>query len=170
LRGPPGRPVLSVRSGSGLELSSKALADLMKSVLARGLPFRFRVRGWSMSPFIRDFDVLTVVPLGSRPPRTGEIVAFVSTVDERLVVHRVVGRRGAALLVQGDNLAGATDAAIPESRVLGRVKRIERDGKTVRLGLGAERSAVAFLSRKGLLAVLAAGARALFRRGSAARA
>jgi hypothetical protein len=140
LRGPPGRPELSVRSGSGLELSSKALADLMKSVLARGLPFRFRVRGWSMSPFIRDFDVLTVVPLGSRPPRTG------------------------------DNLAGATDAAIPGSQVLGRVKRIERDGKTVRLGLGAERSAVAFLSRKGLLAVLAAGARALFRRGSAARA
>lgn len=136
----------------------------MKNVLARGLPFRFRVRGWSMSPFIRDHDVITVTPLGSRPPRTGEVVAFVSPADERLVVHRVVGRRGTELLVQGDNLARAADSPIPESRVLGRVKRVERNGKPVRLGLGAERRAVAFLSRKGLLAALAAGVRTLFRR------
>ncbi len=144
----------------------------MKSVLARGLPFRFRVRGWSMSPFIRDHDVITVAPLGSRPAQTGEVVAFVSPADERLVVHRVVGRLGTELLVQGDNLAREADSPIPESRVLGRVKRVERNGKPVRVGLGAERRALAFLSRKGLLAVLAAKARSLFRRGpgSAARA
>ena len=77
MRSPPAKPKLSVRAGSELQLSSRALAELMKNVLARGLPFRFRVRGWSMTPFIRDFDVVTVVPLGSTP-RTGDVVAFES--------------------------------------------------------------------------------------------
>ena len=116
-----------------------------------------------MAPFIRDFDVITVVPLGSSP-RTGDVVAFESPADQRLVVHRVVGRRGTELLIQGDNQPGAEDDAVPENRVLGRVNRVERDGKPVRLGLGTERRAVAFLSRKGLLGVLAGKARALFRR------
>ena len=68
MRSPRTRPELSVRAGGELQLSGRALAGLMKNVLARDLPFRFRARGWSMSPFIRDLDVITVKPIGF-PPR-----------------------------------------------------------------------------------------------------
>ncbi|MFO7674789.1 MAG: S26 family signal peptidase [bacterium] len=159
-----GRPALSVRPGSELNLPLSALLELMRAVLARGRPFRFQARGWSMSPFIRDRDVITIAPLGSAPPRTGDVVAFVSPADERLVVHRVVGRRGTSMLIQGDNLPGAPDGLIPLASVVGRVRKVERGGRPVRLGLGGERRAVALLSRKGLLTPLLTKARALVRR------
>jgi len=164
LRSPLARPELSVRAGSELQLSSAALADLMKNVLARGLPFRFRVRGWSMTPFIRDRDVVTIVPLESKPPRIGDIVAFAGPGIGPLVVHRVVGRSGTRLLIQGDNQAEAPDGLLPESSVLGRVSRVERDGRQVRLGLGGERGLLALLSRKGLLSPLVDWARVLVSR------
>ena len=52
----------------GLSLSGEALIELMRAVLARGLPFRFAARGFSMAPFIRDGDVISVSPpLSARP-------------------------------------------------------------------------------------------------------
>jgi hypothetical protein len=136
----------------------------MQAVLARGLPFRFQARGWSMSPFIRDRDVITIVPVNSTSLKIGDIVAFVVPDSQRLVVHRVVGRRGTELLVQADSAARAADDLVPGSSVLGRVKRVERNGQPVRFGLGTERRVVAFLSRRRVLSLLVMKVRALVRR------
>jgi hypothetical protein len=81
----------------------------------------------------------------------GQVVAYVSPVSERLVVHRIIGRRGAGFLVQGDNTQGSSFETIRVSDMLGRVVRIERGRKQVWLGLGPERHAIAALSRAGLL-------------------
>jgi hypothetical protein len=139
-------PRLFVVKAEERALSGAALLELMRAVLARGVPFRFCARGWSMAPFIRDGDVITVSPLLARPG-VGEVVAFVRPGAGNLVVHRVVGRRGLAVLIQGDSAPELPDGLVPRDNLLGRVTRIERQGRDVWLGLGAERYAIAWLSR-----------------------
>lgn len=135
-------------------LSGQALLELMRAVLARGVPFRFRARGWSMAPFIRDGDVITVAPLVRSQPGIGEVVAFIRPEGEHLVVHRVVAHRGQAVFIQGDSVPEYADGVIPPENLLGRVTQVERDGRAVWLGLGLERFVIAWLSRAGLLVPL----------------
>ncbi|MCX6844936.1 MAG: S26 family signal peptidase [candidate division WOR-3 bacterium] len=108
-----------------------------------------------MSPFIRDGDVITIAPSGRKPKAPGcgigQVVAFVSPVNERLVVHRIIGRHQSRFLIQGDNLPGPGADLIDRDDILGRVVRVERGGKRVWLGLGPERYVIAVLSRTGLL-------------------
>ncbi len=167
-------PNLDSRKGSELSLSGPALVDLTRAVLDRGCSFRFCARGWSMSPFIRDGDAVTIAPLGcARPghPATaagktcgvGQVLAFVSPGDKRLVVHRLIGRRSSRLLIQGDSMQGPAADVVCPSNVLGRVVRIERGGRDVWLGLGPERYLIAALSRVGLLLPILARAATLTR-------
>jgi hypothetical protein len=134
-----------------LRLSGQALLGLMREVLARGLPFRFRARGWSMTPFIRDGDVITISPFRNRVPGVGEVVAFIRPAAGNVVVHRVVARHGTASLIQGDSASGYADGIIPAENLVGRVTRVERNGRNVWLGLGPERTVIAWLSRARLL-------------------
>jgi hypothetical protein len=104
-----------------------------------------------MDPFIRDGDVITVSPLRSTRPRVGDVVAFARLEGANLVVHRVVARRGWDAVVQGDGVPEYADGLIPAESLLGRVTRVERDGRSVWLGLGPERVVIAWLSRAGWL-------------------
>jgi len=123
----------------------------MQEVLSKGVPFRFCARGWSMTPFIQDGDVICVSPLLHTEPGLGEVVAFTRPETEKLVVHRIIGRHRTDYRIQGDNSAGQVDGLIPKKNILGRVTRVERKGRKVWLGLGPERFLVAFLSRTKLL-------------------
>lgn len=135
-----------VRRVEDSTLSMPVLVEMLRAVLERGEPFRFEAPGFSMSPFVRDGDAITVSPLSDAAPRLGDVVAFIRPETSKLVVHRVVGKQDGAFLIQGDN-AEETDGPVPAANVLGRVTRVERDGKPVRLGLGPERYLIAFLSR-----------------------
>lgn len=143
-------PALFVRKGGELPLSGSALLELLRAVLHKGKSFRFRAKGFSMSPFVRDGDVITVSPLSGASLRFGHVVAFIDPGTGKLVVHRVVGRCGGAWFIQGDNIA-ENDGLIPEANLLGRVTRIERAGKRIFFGLGLERSLTAWLARHGWL-------------------
>ena len=140
-------PQIFAAHADELPLSGQALLSLLEAVLARGVPFRFRARGWSMAPFIRDGDVITVSPFRGARPGIGEVVAFTRPGEGNLVVHRIVARQGADLLVQGDSVPECADGIIPAENLRGRVSRVERDGRDVWLGLGPERYAIAWLSR-----------------------
>ena len=144
-------PRLFVVKAKELPLSGFALLELMHAVLARGVPFRFCARGWSMAPFIRDGDVITVSPLLQALPEVGEVVAFVRPGVGNLIVHRVIARRDGGLFIQGDSLTDHSDGMVPQENLLGRVTLIERDGHNVWLGLGPERFVIAWLSRGRLL-------------------
>jgi len=144
------KPAVQVRRGGELPLAGDSLTDLLRAVLDKGRPFRFRARGWSMSPFIKDGDVVTVSPLGGRPPRTGEIVAFLHPGTGKASVHRVVRTRDGRFTVRGDNAFGP-DGTLPPDRILGAVTRVERDGRRVRGAGGPASLAVALLSRTGAL-------------------
>lgn len=139
-----------VRRVEDSTLSMPVLVELLRAVLDRGAPFRFEAPGFSMSPFVRDGDAITVSPLSDAAPRLGDVVAFIRPETGKLVVHRVVGKRDGAFLIQGDN-AEEADGPVPAANVLGRVTRVERDGKKVYLGQGPERYLIAFLTRWGLL-------------------
>ena len=147
-------PQLFVARAADMPLSGEALLELMRAVLARGVPFRFCARGWSMAPFIRDGDVITVSPLRDVLPGVGEVVAFARPGAGKLVVHRVVASRGSALLIQGDSAPPRSDGIVARDNLLGRVTRVERNGQNVWLGLGPERYLIAWLSRTRLLVPL----------------
>lgn len=148
------RPGLVQIKAEELRLSRHMLPELMRAVLAKGKPFRFSARGYSMVPFIRDEDIITVMPLGQVKPGVGDIVAFIRPNKLNLVVHRVLARLETTVLVQGDNREGNLDEVIPYENLIGRVTRIERGGQNIRLGLGPERYMIAWLSRVRLLVPL----------------
>lgn len=147
---PKSAPALYNVPGGILSLSGPALLELLQAVLARGVALRFRARGFSMHPFIRDGDVLIVSTSRGRAPRPGDVLALCHPETGRLVVHRVLARRLQGLLIRGDNTP-LSDGVVPAEKVLGRVTRVERQGRPVRLGQGPERKLIAWLARRGLL-------------------
>ncbi len=128
------------------------LPRLLGDLLRAGQAVRLEVTGHSMAPFLRAGDVLTIAPCQGASPSQGEVVAFAPR-EDRLLVHRLVARREDGLLLRGD-AAPQADPLVARAEVLGVVTRAERRGRRVRLGLGPERRAVAWLSRIGLLRLL----------------
>lgn len=141
---------LFVKKGNELSLSEPALRGLLQDVLAKGVPFRFKAKGFSMRPFIEDGDVITVVPFSPPEAHSGDVVAFIDPRVDRLAVHRIVAKSDEGILMRGDNLP-EEDGIVPMDNLLGLVTKVERQGQEVSLGLGPERRLVAFLSRKGYL-------------------
>ncbi len=158
------KPALVVRKGETLSLSGPALTELLGAVLERGKAFRFRAKGMSMAPFIRDGDVVTVAPLGTRKPRTGEVTAFLHPLTGKAVVHRIVRRSSGFTFLKGDN-AFDVDGPLPERNILGTVSRVERNGRPIRRGTGPGSLAIALLSRSGYLIPGLASLRRFVRKG-----
>jgi len=147
------KPALFIKEGGVLALSGPGLLGLLQAVLGRGVPFRFRARGFSMYPFIRDGDVISVASPDRRTPGVGQVVAFIHPDTGKLVVHRVLRRRSAAWLLRGDNVR-ESDGLVPLDRIVGRVISVERGGRPVRFGLGPERIPIALLNLGGWLPTL----------------
>ena len=146
-------PVLFIKKGDELKLSELDLIDLLQAVLNKGASFRFRAKGFSMSPFIKDDDIVTVSPHTDNSSMPGDVVAFIRPEMKKLVIHRVVGKEGEYFHIKGDNVPN-TDELIPETNILGRVTMVERNGKEVLFGFGPERFLIAFLTRNGYLSTM----------------
>jgi hypothetical protein len=131
-------------------IDNEAVAGLLTDALRAGHSFSFRAGGFSMSPFIKDGDQITVSPFGNRPPGRGDIVAFLDTSQKGLTVHRIIKRQGIDFIMKGDNTRAA-DMPVSDSKLLGRVTGIRRRNRERYLGLGSERGLLAALSRAGIL-------------------
>jgi hypothetical protein len=144
-------PAVYTEARPELSLGSRPFKELLIEVLHKGAAFRFRAKGFSMSPFIKDTDIITVAPLSGDKPRLGDVVAFLNTDTEELVIHRVIGKRdNSHFFIMGDNLPTRRHL-VTISQILGRVERVERDGRLFALGLGPEKVLIALLSRRRLL-------------------
>jgi hypothetical protein len=144
-------PAVYTEARPELSLGSRPFKELLIEVLHKGAAFRFRAKGFSMSPFIKDTDVITVAPLSGDKPHFGDVVAFINPRTEELVIHRVIGKRdNLHFFIRGDNLPTHRHL-VTISQILGRVERVERDGRAVALGLGPEKVLIALLSRRRLL-------------------
>ncbi len=143
-------PSSYITGGGELRLSNPGQLELLRGMEERGVPLRTTVRGFSMSPFIRDLDVLTISPLNDVSPRIGDVVAFSHPENGRLAIHRIIKRTGSGWVLKGDNCQEA-DGLVATGNIIGRVIRIERNKKKVSLGLGVSGRLIAYLNRgKGL--------------------
>lgn len=104
---------------------SHRFAALCEDLLARGLGVRFRARGRSMQPNVKDGDVVEIRPVARQEIRRGDI-AFTRNGD-KLLLHRAVNRHG-AVVTRGDAGMGV-DA--PAEVLLGKVISIERGRKVM---------------------------------------
>jgi len=126
------------------------LVELVKEVLGKGVECRLQVKGFSMSPFIKDSDVVTISPMSDSLPEFGDVIAFVHPKVDKFIIHRVVGKIGDACLVKGEN-ALEPDGLIERKHIIGIITRVERKGRRVFFGLGPERFLIALLTRTNLL-------------------
>lgn len=133
-------------------LSGTGLAELLKATLSKDASFRFKVQGFSMSPFIKDSDVVTVSPFSDSSTCFGRAVAFLHPKTEKLAIHRIVGKRSDTYIIKGDN-AFTIDGLVSKENILGYVAKVERDENQVHLGLGIERFLIAFLSSTRILPI-----------------
>ena len=154
------KPALVEGEGGKRFFSGAVLSQLLSAVLEKGVPFRFRANGFSMSPFIRDGDVVTISPLFDLTPRLGDVVAVIQPGTGRLVLHRVVGKKSSSYIIKGDNLSEEDGLVSPEN-ILGFVTKVERKGERVGVGFGPERILVGMLNQKGLLIPLLTATRKL---------
>ncbi len=123
--------------------------ELSAKVLSRDGSFCFRARGFSMVPFIRDGEILTIEPVKAATLDMGDI-AFCRITGGRLVAHRVVGREvldGREILtMRGDAPSSSYDRVLAE-QVLGRVVGVHRGEKLIRLDRGFQRLMARLLVR-----------------------
>jgi hypothetical protein len=158
------KTVYVARTEDELSLSGNAAVELLKASMERGKPFKFKAGGWSMAPFIRDGDILTLSPLLISFPKKGDVVGVIDPDTKNLMVHRVVGMKNGRYRVKGDGLDKEDRGSFGLNGIWGHVTQVERDGKQVRFGLGPERSTIAVLSRVPFLMWLVSKAMGLKRR------
>jgi hypothetical protein len=139
-----------MRDGSEIRLSGIALIDIIQTILQEGSSVRIQANGCSMSPFIRNGDMVVLSSLDADSPGLGDVVAFRAAGTDRLTLHRVTGMVQDAYLIRGDNCTEA-DGLMSKSDILGRVRKVERNGSAVHFGLGPERQFIAFLSSRDLI-------------------
>jgi hypothetical protein len=137
----------------GADFCSKNLVEIIRAIIAQGAPLRLKVKGFSMSPFIRDGDILTISPLLNRGAGFGRPVAFIQPRTGMLHIHRVIGKSGGRYLIKGDNIPKPDGLFLKES-ILGYVSRIERNGRVLSSGLAPARYIIGLLSRGYLLSLL----------------
>lgn len=137
-------------------LSRDTLRELAGAVLGKNLPFRIQAKGHSMSPIIKQGDIIVISPLYDNKPGCGDVLAFLDSTTNSLTVHRMVKKKGDQYFFRGDNSLGSIEM-VTSQKILGRLTRIERKGKTIHLGLGPERILIGFLNRnKGFAFILQA--------------
>ena len=133
-----------------LTLSGKDLANLMGAVLEKNSDFRFRAKGHSMAPFIKNMDIVTISPLSKNRPETGDIVAASFWERKSIMVHRVVNEKQGRFIIKGDNNK-LGDGIFERDQIIGTVSKIERKGKRIWCGGRAVGKIIAFFSKNGVL-------------------
>ena len=134
----------------------------MTSLLAAGLKVRFRARGHSMGPSVRDGEPVTVAPLDARGVTVGDIV--LCETGRSPLAHRVqsIGRgaTGIAQLVLRGDASLEDDRPVTAGQVRGHLVTVERAGRALTLvapgGAIGKRLLVAALRARASLAAVRA--------------
>ena len=104
-----------------IDITAVEFSDLASVILRDGHRLRFRARGASMRPFLRDGDIVEVVPATAERLRRGYVALYLSD-DRRPILHRVLAKSasagGVVLQMRGDSVCGPPEL-VPAERVLG---------------------------------------------------
>ncbi|MBA7682712.1 hypothetical protein ES703_91064 [subsurface metagenome] len=113
-----------------LNLKRKDFASIAQGVLGRGRALRFKAKGGSMSPFIRNGDVVEAVPVKGRI-NLGDVILYHSSCGSP-VIHRVIQRNKESIITKGDSVP-SSDQPVLFRKVLGRVVAVEKNDWCIRL-------------------------------------
>lgn len=110
--------------------------DLSSELLWGGYGVRFRPKGASMYPAIRDGEAVTVEPVEPSGVRRGDIILY-KTGSGSVIAHRVVevnksGGKIGSFILRGD-ASETCDLPITPGQILGRVVSVERGGRDLDL-------------------------------------
>lgn len=113
------------------------LHALSKEFSNRGTLLHFKANGSSMHPFIQSGNTIVIKPLEKITVNIGDIIFFRRTEKENsFTAHRLIkigkGQGGTQLFTKGDDL-GYYDPPVLQEQVIGRVVRVERNGKRLEL-------------------------------------
>jgi signal peptidase I len=105
--------------------------DIVSDLLRRGHSVRFRAKGGSMRPTIREGEAITVAPVRPAGIRRGDVILYRSA--RGVIAHRVarVERHpdgGLVFLPRGDASRGRDDP-VEKAAILGSVVAVERGGR-----------------------------------------
>lgn len=121
------------------KVTTYVLNDLWEELVMKHGTCWARVVSNSMYPVIRQDDQVLVERVRPDKVRFGDIVVFRQ--DERLTVHRVIGKREVGgeyhFLEKGD--ASLQSSLVPAKEVIGRVTIIRNHGKTIPVISGSGR-------------------------------
>ncbi len=128
-------------------LSSKELADFLKEVSRKGLPFKFTAKGMSMSPFICDQDSIIVQPMHKNKNfEVGDIVACTIPENGRLIIHRIIEIKASLFGIKGDNVYSC-DGYFKKNDIHGCIKKVVISGKKTSFFYRAIRKSFLFINR-----------------------
>ncbi|MBN1660647.1 MAG: S24/S26 family peptidase [Anaerolineae bacterium] len=135
--------------------------ELGKDLAGAGVSLRFQVRGESMWPFIRDGDIVEVVPASAAQLSVGDVVLCRS--GTRLLVHRVIRcthdeSQVLRFVTRGDSLRYA-EPPHDESLLVGRVAALQRGRRRIALDQGFYAALPRLLVRGSLILALLASLR-----------
>ncbi|MGH9823345.1 MAG: signal peptidase I [Blastocatellia bacterium] len=124
---------IKAERGHEVNLETPDFLEHARQYLSKRIPVEIRMSGSSMSPAIEDGDLVTVEPLEVGALRAGDIVLY-NSLRDTAVIHRIIkverGSGERSVLTRGD-AASQNDIAVPQHRILGRVKLIERAGERI---------------------------------------
>jgi hypothetical protein len=113
---------------------SEMLLDLSAELLRLGYRVRFRPKGESMHPTIKDGEAVNMEPIEPVDVRRGDIILYKSSTARGVIAHRVVGVNRSegdvtSFILRGD-ASRTCDLPVAPEQVLGRVVSVEREGGT----------------------------------------
>lgn len=112
--------------------------ELSSDILRRGGSFIFKAHGSSMVPFIRDGDMLTVIPVEFSDLRVGDVALYRSE-QNRAIVHRIMNKSvkdGRPMVMTRGDSSNYDDGWVRSEQLLGRVVSAQRGQKVRILGKG----------------------------------
>ncbi|MCD4720394.1 MAG: S24/S26 family peptidase [Desulfobacula sp.] len=92
-----------VKDHGVLNLSSRSLGKLVKEFTQKRKKIKFKAKGHSMKPFIKEGDTITISPYIDLYPVPGDIVAYLNSVTDKLIIHRIMKISGNSFIAKGDN-------------------------------------------------------------------
>jgi signal peptidase I len=140
-----------------LDLNDVAFVDVVCDLLRRGHSVRFRAKGASMRPTIREGEAITVAPVQPAEIRRGDVILY--RVGRGVIAHRVtrVAQRpdGTLVFVPRGDASQSRDDPVEGTAILGRVVTVVRNGRALNpAALRARALAVSWAGAARLLRLL----------------
>ncbi|MFQ5923170.1 MAG: hypothetical protein ACE5M4_10030 [Anaerolineales bacterium] len=114
-----------------------------------GVILHFSHNGGSMRPFLRDLDLLEIIPYGDNKIDVGDVIAFMRRANEKHIVHRVVGVDPRGINTRGDNNPHEDPWLLDPTDITGKVVAVWRGHRERRVAGGLPGRIQATLARAG---------------------